>query len=51
VGIDQAFQQRLMATQNPKLAEINTASLIDSSFIRKLDDSGFFTQMLARYRE
>ena len=43
--------QRLMAMQNPKLADINTASLIDSAFIRKLDDSGFFTQMQARYRE
>ena len=43
--------QRLMAMQNPKLADINTASLIDSSFIRKLDDSGFFAQMQARYRE
>lgn len=43
--------QRLMAMQNPKLADINTASLIDSSFIRKLDDSGFFTQLQARYRE
>ena len=43
--------QRLMAMQNPKLADINTASLIDSSFIRKLDDSGFFAQMHARYRE
>jgi ABC-type nitrate/sulfonate/bicarbonate transport system substrate-binding protein len=43
--------QRLMAMQNPKLADINTPSLIDSSFIRKLDDSGFFAQMQARYRE
>ena len=43
--------QRLMAMQNPKLADINTANLIDSSFIRKLDDSGFFTQMQPRYRE
>ena len=43
--------QRLMAMQNPKLADINTANLMDSSFIRKLDDSGFFTQMQARYRE
>jgi len=43
--------QRLMAMQNPKLAGINTAGLIDSSFIRKLDDSGFFTQVQARYRE
>jgi len=51
VGIYQASRQRLMAMQNPKLADITTASLIDSSFIRKLDDSGFFTQMQARYRE
>ena len=43
--------QRLMAMQNPKLTDINTANLMDSSFIRKLDDSGFFTQMQARYRE
>ena len=43
--------QRLMAMQNPKLADINTASMIDSSFIRKLDDSGFFSQMQVRYRE
>ena len=43
--------QRLMAMQNPKLADINTASMIDSSFIKKLDDSGFFAQMQARYRE
>jgi hypothetical protein len=51
VGIYQAARQRLMAMQNPKLADINTASRLDSSFIRKLDDSGFFAQMLARYRE
>jgi len=37
--------------QNPKLADIKTANLIDSSFMRKLDDGGFFTQMQARYRE
>lgn len=43
--------QRLMAMQNPKLADINTASMIDSSFIKKLDDGGFFAQMQARYRE
>jgi len=37
--------------QNPKLADVNPASLMDSSFIRKLDDNGFFAQMQARYRE
>jgi len=51
VGIYQVSRQRLMAMQNPKLADINTASLIDSSFIRKQNNSGFFTQMQARYRE
>ena len=43
--------QRLLAMQNPKLADVNPASLMDSSFIRKLDDNGFFAQMQARYRE
>ena len=43
--------QRLLAMQNPKLADVNPASLMDSSLIRKLDDSGFFAQMQARYRE
>jgi ABC-type nitrate/sulfonate/bicarbonate transport system substrate-binding protein len=43
--------QRLLAMQNPKLAKINPAGLIESSFVRKLDESGFIAQMQARYRE
>jgi NitT/TauT family transport system substrate-binding protein len=43
--------QRLLATQNPKLADVNLANLMDSSFMRKLEDSGFLTQLQARYRE
>lgn len=41
--------QRLMQLQNPRLASINPATLIDSTFIRKLDESGFFGQLQARY--
>jgi len=43
--------QRLMQLQNPRLANINPASLIDSSFVRKLDESGFIGQVQARYGE
>lgn len=43
--------QRLLAMQNPKLADINAANLIDSSLLRKLEDSGFLAQLRARYRE
>lgn len=43
--------QRLLAMLNPKLADVNTASLMDSTFIRKLEESGFFAQLQTRYRE
>jgi NitT/TauT family transport system substrate-binding protein len=43
--------QRLMALQNPKLNDVNPASLMDSSLMRKLEDSGFLSQLQARYRE
>jgi NitT/TauT family transport system substrate-binding protein len=43
--------QRLMALQNPKLTDVNPASLMDSSLMRKLEDSGFLSQLQARYRE
>jgi ABC-type nitrate/sulfonate/bicarbonate transport system substrate-binding protein len=43
--------QRLLAMQNPKLAEINPAHLIDSSILRKLEDSGFLAQLQKRYKE
>lgn len=43
--------QRLLAMQNPKLADVNVANLMDSSFLRRLEDSGFLAQLQARYRE
>jgi ABC-type nitrate/sulfonate/bicarbonate transport system substrate-binding protein len=43
--------QRLMALQNPKLNDVNPANLIDGSLMRKLEDSGFLSQLQARYRE
>jgi ABC-type nitrate/sulfonate/bicarbonate transport system substrate-binding protein len=43
--------QRLMQLQNPRLASIDPATLIDSTFIRKLDETGFIGQLRARYGE
>ena len=43
--------QRLLQMQNPKLADINTTNLMDSTFMRKLEDSGFIAQLQARYRK
>jgi ABC-type nitrate/sulfonate/bicarbonate transport system substrate-binding protein len=43
--------QRLIAMQNPKLANINAANLIDSSILRKLEDEGFLAQLQKRYKE
>jgi ABC-type nitrate/sulfonate/bicarbonate transport system substrate-binding protein len=43
--------QRLMAMQNPRLADVNAANLIDVTLMRKLEDGGFFTQLQSRYRE
>jgi hypothetical protein len=43
--------QRLLASQNPRLTDVNPANLMDATFMRKLDESGFFAQLQARYRE
>src|SRR5262245_24762910 len=43
--------QRLLALQNPRLAEINPAALMDTTFMRRLEESGFISQLQARYRE
>jgi len=43
--------QRLLQMQNPKFADINTTNLMDSTFMRKLEDSGFIAQLQARYRK
>ena len=41
--------QRLLKTQNPKIGDIKVESLIDSSVVKKLDDSGFFAKLYAEY--
>lgn len=43
--------QRLLALQNPRLADINAANLMDTTLMRKLEESGFLAQLQARYRE
>jgi len=43
--------QRLMQLQNPRLANINPSSLIDTTFVRKLDETGFIGKLQARYGE
>jgi hypothetical protein len=43
--------QRLLTLQNPRLADINPANLMDTTFMRKLEESGFLGQLQARYRE
>ena len=37
--------QRLLAMQNPKLADVNTANLMDITFMRKLEETGFLAQI------
>jgi ABC-type nitrate/sulfonate/bicarbonate transport system substrate-binding protein len=37
--------QRLLKTQNPRIAEVNVDDLVDNRFIRKLDESGFFERI------
>jgi len=41
--------QRLLKAQNPKIGEIKVENLVDSSVIKKLDDSGFFEKLYAEY--
>jgi len=37
--------QRLLNTQNPRIADVNIDDLIDSRFIRRLDESGFIDRL------
>jgi ABC-type nitrate/sulfonate/bicarbonate transport system substrate-binding protein len=37
--------QRLLKTQNPRISDVNVEDLIDSRYIRKLDESGFFERI------
>jgi hypothetical protein len=41
--------RRLLAQQNPKIGSIKVENLIDSSIIKKIEDSGFFEKMNAEY--
>lgn len=43
--------QRLMKTLNPRVAEVKAETLIDSSFIRKLDEGGFIDRLYGSYSE
>ena len=43
--------QRLLALQNPRLGDLNPANLMDTTLLRKLEESGFISQLRARYRE
>jgi NitT/TauT family transport system substrate-binding protein len=42
--------QRLMKSQNPRIGEIKVENLVDSSVLKKIDDSGFFEQLYAQYK-
>jgi ABC-type nitrate/sulfonate/bicarbonate transport system substrate-binding protein len=39
--------QRLLKTQNPRIGEVNIEDLVDSRFIKKLDESGFIDRLYA----
>ncbi|HYJ14422.1 MAG TPA: ABC transporter substrate-binding protein [Candidatus Limnocylindria bacterium] len=41
--------QRLLAPQNPKIGSIKVENLIDSSIMKRIDDSGFFDKMAVEY--
>jgi len=41
--------QRLMKTQNPRIGDVKVENLVDSSVVKKIDDSGFFERLFAEY--
>jgi ABC-type nitrate/sulfonate/bicarbonate transport system substrate-binding protein len=41
--------QRLLKPQNPKIGDIKVESLIDSSVLKRIDDSGFFERLNSEY--
>ena len=41
--------QRLMKSQNPRTGDIKVENLVDSSVVRKVDESGFFERLYAEY--
>ena len=42
--------QRLLKSQNPRIGDIKVENLVDSSVLKKIDDSGFFERLYAEYR-
>src|SRR5499433_2366035 len=42
--------QRLMKSQNPRIGEIKVENLVDSSVLKKIDESGFFERLYAEYK-
>jgi ABC-type nitrate/sulfonate/bicarbonate transport system substrate-binding protein len=41
--------QRLMKSQNPRIGDIKVENLVDSSVVRKVDESGFFERLYTEY--
>ena len=41
--------QRLMKTQNARIGEIKVENVVDSSVVRKIDETGFFERISAEY--
>ena len=41
--------QRLMKTQNARIGDIKVENLVDSSVVKKVDESGFFERLYAEY--
>ena len=41
--------QRLMKSQNPRIGDVKVENLVDSSVLKKIDDSGFFERLYAEY--
>jgi ABC-type nitrate/sulfonate/bicarbonate transport system substrate-binding protein len=41
--------QRLMKAQNPRIGDIKVENLVDSSVLKKIDDSGFFERLYGEY--
>lgn len=42
--------QRLMKSQNPRIGDIKVENLVDSSVLKKIDESGFFERLYAEYK-
>jgi hypothetical protein len=40
--------QRMMATLNPKVARVKAEDIIDSRWVRKLDESGYIDALFAK---